>query len=81
MTFTLSVNHGVRKVLQGMDSAKIVCWSSDAGELNQQLRDAFELVEETVRKPRSALLTIKAGSFKEIKLSSSVKGYVTRCWP
>ena len=67
-----AVDHGVREVVQRLNSPQLVRRRAEIGKLEQQLHDAVELVQESTSKLGAAFLAIEARGFEEIELGSPV---------
>ena len=73
VTADLSVDHGVGEVVQRVHSPQIICRSTNAWKLDQELGHALELVQEAVRELCAPFLAIEPRCLKEVKFCASVE--------
>lgn len=73
LTTAVSIDHGIRKVMQWMNSAKVICGRANGRELNQQLGDALELVQEAVCELCATLLAIEPSRLEKVELCPSME--------
>jgi hypothetical protein len=69
----LSIDDGIREVLQYVNSPRFVRWCAEAWKLKQQVHHAMEFVQKSRRKLWATFLPIEARRFEEIKLCAPMQ--------